>query len=371
MFSELEQYLDRIAEEENIPACDCIVCHGHENVFRHMKGYRDAAKTKPVSTDDRYFLYSVTKPLTMTAVMQLIEQGKLHLEDELCRYLPEFTHMYVKDAPAKNKITIKHLMTMTGGLNYDLKAPGICAAIEKNPNAALAEIVKGIAAQPLDFEPGTHFQYSLCHDVLGRVIEVVSKMSYGAYMKKYLFDPLGMEHTGYSVEEAAPYLTEQYWFDDCTHKQRVIDAEYNEFRLTPAYESGGAGLITTVDDYGRFLDAMCNSGISASGVRILSRESIDAMRTPELKGVPYEDFRGTGLIGYNYGLGVRTMVDRAVGGAKSPVGEFGWDGAAGSYTLIDVENQIGIFYAQEIRAKSNMGQIHAGIRDLVYKALLG
>ena len=219
----------------------------------------------------------------MTAVMQLVEQGKLHLEDELCEYLPEFEHMYVKDTLAKNKITIEHLMSMRGGFNYDLNAPGIRAVIEKNPNASLADVIKGLATQPLDFEPGTHFEYSLCHDVLGRVIEVVSGMSYGAYMKKHLFEPLGMKHTGYSVEEALPYLTEQYISDGFPHKRKAIGA-YNQFRLTPAYESGGAGLIATADDYGRFVEAMCNYGVSASGTRILSKESIDTMRFRKLEG---------------------------------------------------------------------------------------
>ena len=307
----------------------------------------------------------------MTAVMQLVEQGKLHLEDELCEYLPEFEHMYVKDTLAKNKITIEHLMSMRGGFNYDLNALGIRAVIEKNPNASLADVIKGLATQPLDFEPGTHFEYSLCHDVLGRVIEVVSGMSYGAYMKKHLFEPLGMKHTGYSVEEALPYLTEQYISDGFPHKRKAIGA-YNQFRLTPAYESGGAGLIATADDYGRFVEAMCNYGVSASGTRILSKESIDTMRFRKLEGVPYEDFRHkVSIHGYDYGLGVRTMVNKTISGSKSPVGEFGWDGAAGAYMLVDVENQIGIFYAQEIFAKSSMAQeIHPRIRNLVYEALL-
>ena len=371
MLEELGQYLQMISEEDGIPACDCIVYKDHEVVFRKMIGYRDAAKTKPVSDQDRYMLYSTTKPLTMTAVMQLIESGKLHLEDEVDLYLPEFAHMYVGKTPAKNKITIEYLMSMRGGFNYDLNGPGIRAVIEKNPDADLEEVMKGLATQPLDFEPGTRFEYSLCHDVLARVIEVVSGMSYGMYMKKHIFEPLGMQDTGYSLEEALPYLTEQYLFHPDTREMEPT-GPVNAFRLTPKYESGGAGLIATVQDYGKFADAMCNDGVAKDGTRILSRESIDKMRLTKLTGVPYEDFRHkVSMRGYDYALGVRTMVNKVISGAKSPVGEFGWDGAAGAYVLMDVDNRIAIFYAQQILEKGNMStEIHPRIRNLVYEALL-
>lgn len=372
MFAKLKAYLEAISVEENIPACDCIVYHGHEIVFRHMVGYSDAKKTKSVSADDKYILYSATKPLTMTAVMQLVERGQLHLEDELYRFLPEFEHMYVKDSPAKNKITIEHLMTMRGGFNYNLNGEGIREVIEGNPNATLAEVMKGLAKQPLDFEPGTHFQYSLCHDVLGRVIEVVSGMTYGEYMRENIFQPLEMEHTGYSIESAFPNLTEQYVTDGPNPQIKVVGAK-NPFRLTICYESAGAGVVSTVGDYGKFIDAMCNYGVSKKGVRILSEKSIDMMRANRLDETCYADFRkNINMKGYSYGLGVRTMVDKKISGAKSPIGEFGWDGAAGAYVLIDVENQIGIFYAQQIRGKGKVmaGEIHPRIRDLVYEELV-
>lgn len=370
MFSELKQYLEMISEEDNIPACDCIVYKGHDVVFRHMVGYSDAAKTKPVSADDKYILYSCTKPMTMTAVMQLVERGLIKLEDEIDQYLPEFEHMYVGDKPAQNKITVEHLMSMRGGFNYKISGSGIQEVIQKNPNATLAEVVKGLAKQPLDFEPGTHFKYSFCHDVLGRIIEVVSGMTYGEYMRKNIFEPLGMNDTGYSIEEAIPNLTEQYVVDGKPHEIRAV-GPVNPYCLTPCYEAGGAGAIATVNDYGKFVEAMCNYGVSASGVRILSKESIDMMRAPRLDQACYDDFRhNIKMRGYSYGLGVRTMVNKVISGSKSPIGEFGWDGAAGSYVLIDVENQIGIFYAQEVRGKGNMAtEIHPRIRNLVYDAL--
>lgn len=369
MFSELKQYLEMISEEENIPACDCIVYKGHDVVFRHMVGYSDAAKTKPVSADDKYILYSTTKPITMVAVMQLIEKGLLRLEDKIYKYLPEFEHMYLINKPAETKITVEHLMSMRGGFNYNLRGAGIREVIETNPSATLAEVMKGLAKQSLSFEPGTRFAYSLCHDVLGRIIEVVSGMTLGEYLKEYIFRPLGMNDTGFSIEDALPNLTEQYVADGAPREIRVIKP-MNPYQLTPCYESGGAGLVSTVNDYGKFVEAMCNYGALTSGVRILSKESIDLMRFRTVDKVCHEDFRNSlGLRGYTYGLGVRTLVNKVTSGSRSPIGEFGWDGAAGSYVLIDVENQIGIFYAQQIRGKAMGVEIHPRIRNLVYEAL--
>lgn len=368
MFSELKQYLEMINEEENIPACDCIVYKGHDVVFRHMVGYSDVAKIKPVTAEDKYILYSVTKPITMVAVMQLIEKGLLRLEDKIYKYLPEFENMYVREKPAENKITVEHLMSMRGGFNYNLRGAGIREVIEANPSATLAEVMKGLAKQSLSFEPGTRFAYSLCHDVLGRIIEVVCGITLGEYLKQNIFEPLGMNNTGFPIEDALPYLTEQYVLDGESHKVKVVEP-MNPYCLTPCYESGGAGLVSTVDDYGKFVDAMCNGGISSSGVRLLSQESIDLMRFRTVDEICQADFqKSLGLHGYSYGLGVRTMVDKTASGSKGPIGEFGWDGAAGSYVLIDVENKIGIFYAQQIRGK-RMIQIHSHIRDLVYDAL--
>ncbi len=381
-FAKLEKYIDSISEKYHVPASDITVYHGHEAVYRYIRGYSDAAGTKKASEDDRYILYSATKPLTAAAALQLIERGKLRLEDEIYRYLPEFEHMYVREkpgnatsrnsnggtdvpgvVPAKRKITVEHLLTMRGGFNYDLKGEGILSVVNANPEATLSDVMKGLARQPLDFEPGTHFQYSLCHDVLAAVIEAASGMSYGQYMKENIFNPLGMDSAGYSTEEAYPYLTEQY------AAGRGAVGAVNSYRFTPRYESGGAGLISTAGDYGKFVEAMCNYGVSSDGTRILTKESIDMMRRPRLDAVCLDEFF-LKQAGYSYGLGVRTLVDKKAKGAKSPIGEFGWDGAAGAYVLMDVENRIGIFYAQQVLGGYSSVEMHMVIRDMVYDALM-
>lgn len=367
-FTKLKDYLEHLKETENIPACDCVVYKGHDIVFRHMAGFSDLAGKKPVSASDKYILYSATKVLTATATMQLVERGMLGLEDAVSQYLPEFAHMYVGDKEAENRITVEHLLSMRGGFNYNVDVPQIRQAVQDNPQADTAEIIKALAKVPLDFEPGTRFQYSLCHDVLARLIEVVSGMKFSKYMEENIFKPLGMINSGFSLEDNLELLSQQYNADPETKELTPVPYT-NWLMLTPNYESGGAGLVSTVEDYGRFVEAMCNYGISASGVRILSEESIDQMRTNRLDAVCLKDFENCNKKGYGYGLGVRTLMEKEESGAKSPIGEFGWDGAAGAYVMMDVENQIGIFYAQQVLARDVSPIIHVKIRNLVYECL--
>ncbi len=368
MFSKVKEYLDNLVSNERVPACDCIVYHGHDVVFRHMAGYSDIEKTKPVTSMDKYMLFSATKVVTVTAVMQLVDRGQLRLEDELYHYLPEFEHMYVGDIPAVNKITVEHLLSMQAGFGYDPSIPEIQKVIDENPMASTADIISGLAKAPLLFEPGTRFQYSFCHDVLGRLIEVISGMSYGEYIKKNIFEPLNMHDSGFSIEEAVPFLTQQYEVRGSSPAIPVPIGHESHLQLTPCFESGGAGMVSTVEDYGRFIDAMCNNGVSASGIRIISKESIDSIRINRLVGAAKEDFDKWGILGYGYGLGVRTLIDKETSSSKSPIGEFGWDGYAGAYVMIDVENNVGIFYAQQV-CRKNMYQRHWKLRDLVYESL--
>ena len=209
-FHLLDQYLDSLNEEYGIPGLDVIVTRDHETIYRHMAGCSDPEGKKPVSPRDFYFLYSCTKLVTMTAMMQLIEQGKASLYDPISRFLPEWDHMTVINADwktkgfgynptlsepshyAKNRVRIIDCMSMMAGLTYDLDSEAIRETLQKNPNANTREIVAAIARMPLLYEPGTHYQYSLGHDVIAAVIEVISGERFSDYLQKHIFEPLGI-----------------------------------------------------------------------------------------------------------------------------------------------------------------------------------
>lgn len=332
----------------------------------------------PASEQDLYTVYSCTKVMTMIAAMQLIEQGKLSLDDPLEKYIPEFARVNLaKDyvmgdpphkwpaedsslVPARKKIYIHQLMSMTAGFSYDT------AAVVKLADSGdgTVGVVRAMAKMPMLFEPGERYMYSLCHDVMAAVVEVVSGMRFSEYLKKYIFEPLGAEDMYFQVpREKKHLLVDQYTYQTGS----VKPGSGLHFRVTSEYESGGAGLICNVASYSKVLDAMACGGVGANGVRILSEESIRIMSQNRLGDVQMEDFRKMEKVGYGYGLGVRTLMDGTA--SKGPVGEFGWDGAAGAYCVIDPVNRVSIFYAQQVVEMPPAGKYHPIIRDLVYEGL--
>ncbi len=374
-FTKMADLIDSLGGR-GIPGCDCIVHYRYREVFRRMQGYSDTELRVPKSAEDMHWLYSATKPVTCAAVMQLIERGMLGLEDPVAEYLPAFSEMAVRDrgrlVPARTPITIRSLMSMSSGLNYDLQTPSIRETVrDSGGHAATRQIVDAIAREPLDFEPSTHYQYSLSHDVLAAVVEAVSGTSFSAFLQENIFGPLGMEHSAFHVTpEIRPRLAAAFLYDDRTHTSAPSPDPYgNAYVLTDRYESGGAGMISTAEDYIRFADAMGGGGTGANGARILEESSIARMRQNEFDGVRMRDFReNAGKPGYGYGLGVRTLIDPAA--ARSPVGEFGWDGAAGSYVMIDPVNHVSLFYAQQVLGcVYAYGTVHPALRDLTYECL--
>ena len=347
-----------------------------------MVGFSDHEKTVPIAGNEYYYLFSATKVITMIAAMQLIEQGKLALEDELRKYLPEFGSMRVSskefpmsmmpssDAdsflPAKNQIRIVDLMAMMGGLTYDIGSAEIRETIELSGGKAdTREMIKAIAKMPLVFEPGTHWNYSLCHDVMGAVIEVVSGEKFSDYLKSHIFEPLGADHirfTDDSIKAAAMYT--------CVPGGAIEPIpQSNMFKLTENYESGGAGLMSTVDSYSRIIDALANGGVGANGVRILTEDSIKLFMRGVTDGQPLDDYRARfNASEYRYGHGVRVRCTTAKG--RAPIGEFGWDGAAGANCVIDPVNRISVFYVQHIMNHQEVySTIHPTVRNLVYECL--
>lgn len=392
-FTKLKECLDRMISEYGAPGVDCIVCKDHEQLFRYYAGFSDIENNKKVCGNELYIIFSMTKMLTCTCALQLYEQGKFKLDDPVSMYLPEFEKMRITnealdtesavkiasgksqgeklhvsaDGYAKNPITIKDLFTMSAGLDYDLGAKGITEALAAGKTST-RDLVKAISETVLGFEPGTRFRYSLCHDVIGALIEVWSGMTFGEYMKKNLLEPLGMKDTFFGIpkdEERLSRMAARYEYDG-DHKPRLMALEC-PYTLADGYESGGAGLISSTEDYALFLDALASGGVGKTGNRILKEETIKLMGgTNHLKGMQLEDF-GVLRPGYGYGLGMRTHMNPSLSGSLSPVGEFGWDGAAGAFSLVDPENRISLTYFQQIHGWDVV--IQSEIRNALYQCI--
>ena len=369
-FEKISAYLDSLGNDWGIPACDLSIhLHGKE-VYRRLCGWRDADKREKASRQDVYWLYSSSKLMTCTAALQLIERGVIALEDPVSKYLPFFADLPVltPDGPKapKRQATISDLFTMRSGLTYDLQNPWVLKTMrESGGKASTQELIRALAARGLVFEPGEHFFYSLSHDALGAVIEIASGMKLSEYLSKNIFGPLSMRSfTFHPDSETFEKMQDQYTYDTLAKRAVQYGKAYNMYAIGENYESGGAGLIGSVDDYMKLADALCNFGES-NGVRILRPETVEAMRTNRMSGSSLEDFHRM-REEYGYGLGVRVMMEE---GRGSPVGEFGWDSAAGAWVTISPEFGLTAFYAQHVLECPDVYRvIHPTLRNLIYEA---
>ena len=351
-------------EALGIPSVDCVVYHKGKPVFRYQSGFSDEAKTKPIDGSERYNIYSCSKVITCTAFLQLVEKDLVRLEDPVYEYLPEFRNMkklvdgHLEDV--KNTMTVRHLMTMTAGLTYNVTSENLLRGIrETNGRMSTREAMKYLACDPLIFEPGSSWCYSLCHDVLAAILEVVTGKRYGQYVKENIFDRVGMKRSTFLLpENELSQIAAQYHWDKESGKPVFCGPEIQLSKFGSEYESGGAGCISTVDDYIAFLEAL------RSGETLLKRDTIVRMTSPQIskaadavyfkRNVPPSD--------HSYGLGVRCP---RPGGIRH---DWGWGGLAGAFLAILPEEEATLFYVQHVIG-SPMQNTRNALREAVLQDL--
>ena len=362
-FEYMKNFMDSLTEWI-IPGNSVVIYKDGKKVFEYSSGYSDLEKKIKKTGEEQLYIYSCSKVATVTAALQLYEQGKFLLSDPLYEYLPEFKKMYVKDGDrikaAENPITIRDLFTMTAGLSYATNTPAFEKARKLTDGKMdTRTVIKCLAEEPLLFEPGARWNYSLCHDVLAVLAEVVSGMRFSEYMKKNIFEPLDMNNSYYHAPNDV-IVSPQYIYEiqdtknivelqQKEHTIGVVKRAYgNELVFGENYDSGGAGIITTVDDYAKFAAALANSGTGLNNNRILSSATVKLMKTNQLNEAQRKTMNWRRLRGYGYGLGVRTLIDKAESGSNSSIGEIGWGGAAGATIIADTEEKVALFYAHHM-----------------------
>jgi CubicO group peptidase (beta-lactamase class C family) len=379
-----------------IPGNDISVWIDNKEVFRYQSGYMDVENKIKMTDDCLMNIYSSSKVMTAVAGMQLLEQGKFVLNTPLYDFIPEFKEMYIDDGngnlkKAENTITMRHIFTMTSGMTYsisdELKKE---AEIKTNGKFNTVEVIKTMAKTPLSFEPGTTWQYSYGHDVLAAVVEVISGKKFRDYVNENICQPLGMKETYFhSSEETDKRFAPQYHFvlDNNTDGDEKKGGGYTQsvdmskcgghlvrtdgvvsHRFGEEYDSGGAGIITSVTDYSKLANALANSGLGSTGERILSPYAINLMKQNQLSETQRKTFSWPQLAGYGYGLGVRTMINKAEGGSMSSLGEFGWGGAAGSSVYVDTDLKLGVFYAHHMLNQQE-SYYQPRLRNVIYSCL--
>lgn len=381
------KYLDSLLRhftEIGPTGCALIVSKAGKTVYENYVGYADKEKKRPVCENTLFQMYSSTKVVTAVAALILLERGKILLNDPIAEYLPQFKDMkyykyggnnVAKAVPAQNPITIAHLMSMRSGITYAGNhiptqqgiRDKIGSLINFPQNMDLQEFARSIADVPLAFEPGTQFHYGFGYDVLAALIEAVSGQSFSEFLKKEIFEPLEMCDTMFTVPNLErDRLAGLYYRKD----GEFVSNEVDSYRLDVGFKfhSGGAGLTSTVRDMERL--SRC---LSLGGKPILSSHTVELMHrnqlvTPELLA-SFDRAVSTDwefLKGYGYGLGVRVMLDPAASGAIGTKSEFGWAGAAGTWTMIDPELGLSAFYAHQLKPNNMEGYCHPRLRNAIY-----
>ena len=386
-FTNLEQFMDHLTAWR-IPGNAVSVClHGNE-VFSYQSGFADMENQIPMTKDHYINIYSCSKVATVVAALQLYEQGKFLLDDPLYSFIPEYREMTISDKDgvrkAQNDITLRHLFTMTSGLTYNRETAAFQKARELTGGKMdTLTVIRCLAEDPLASEPGEMWRYSLSHDVLGAVVEVISGQRFGDYVREHIFQPLGMEKACYHNESVRDKMAVQYRYEDGSTgglvAQQAGESKGGEGKAVPVdpgarhafgpeFDSGGAGITTTVAEYSKFCAALANGGVGATGERILAPGTIDLLRTNQLSESQRKTMVWSQLKGYGYGLGVRTMVDRAASGSNGNVGEFGWGGAAGGTVLADPQIGLSVFYAHHM-LNPQEPYYQPRLRNVVYSCL--
>lgn len=337
----------------------CSVYKDGKQVYTHASGYSDKENGIKMTGSETHYIYSVSKVITCALAMTLFEDGLLRLDAPIADVLPEWRSPLVRtrDAngnetlvPADRPITVRDLFTMSAGLTYDRFTPSMLAAREATGGRLpTREFSRALAQEPLAFQPGSEWCYSLCHDLLAAYCEELVGMRFGELAERRFFAPIGLTKTSYGVkkgknDDVAPL----YKFEPDTESAHLNETQKNTYILGNEYDSGGAGIVSCRDDVAKLMDTFARGGISAEGVRIIGENTLKLMRENAIAAIrgswKWEQYKH-----YNYGLGVYTLDDPiALGIPNAPKKLFGWCGAAGYHVIIDMENKLSLVYAEHM-----------------------
>ncbi len=359
----LQGYVDK----GQLPGFLTVVARKGKIAHFETIGMRDVENKKPVEADTIFRIYSMSKPITSVAVMILYDEGHIKLDDPVENYIPAFKDMKVfnneqtETHDAKNKMTIKHLLTHTSGLTYGWGGKPIDKFYSElkvfKRGSTLADMAQKLGKIPLVSEPGERWNYGVSTDVLGYLVEVVSEMPFEEFLQTKIFKPLGMVDTAFSVpKEKVERFAALYRPTEEGGLKLVGNPPLATDDVT-FFPSGGGGLVATAADYLRFCQMLLNGG-KLDGVRILKSETVELMR------YPHHQYRKGGAFGLGFHVVTREDGDKE----KRSTGAFSWSGAAATTFWIDPEKElIGILMTQ---LRNNRYPFQGEFRKFTYQSLI-
>lgn len=387
----IERHLDRrYIQPGKLPGTLTLVARRGEIAYVKAQGLMDAERNKPVCRDTVFRIYSMTKPITSIAMMQLYEQGRFLLDDPVHKYIPAWKNLRVYKSgvypnflttPATSIMTIRDLFTHMSGLTYGfMNRTNVDAAyrelgLDGSRNLTLEALVNQLGELPLEFSPGTAWNYSVSTDVLGYLVQLLADQPLDEYLRDNIFAPLDMPDTGFQVrDDQLDRFAACYQYQSGDQLKLQDDPETSHFRHKNKFVSGGGGLVSTIDDYFHFAQALCQGG-EFRGRRIIGRKTLEFMRcnhlpgNQDLPGLAVGAFSETPYAGTGFGLGFSVKTDVAKSQTNGSAGEYGWGGLASTNFFVDpVEELVMIFMTQLIPSSSY--PIRQELRAIVNGALV-
>jgi CubicO group peptidase (beta-lactamase class C family) len=377
--------LEHFITMRNGPAgCALSVSVGDKLIYEGYHGFSNIESARKIGPDTLYRMYSCSKIITAAALLLLLERGQVQLDDPVFHYLPEYknavycryTGNNIETQYPVDSLTIKHLLTMTSGLTYEgcsnttqLSVGKVMKELNAQGGFTTREFARRMAEVPLAFQPGTHWNYGVGHDVLGAVIEEASGRPFGAFLKDEIFEPVGMKDTAFFVDEQDNRLATLYYYEN----EKLMPNRSDDYRFRKSYrfESGGGGLVSSLNDMSRFARMLALGGV-IEGTRVMGRKTIELMRQNHLCPSALDDFRAAHIngwefmSGYGYGLGVKTCIDLPGSNCIGSPGDFSWAGAAGTLLVMDSGEGLSFAYMHQLMPNNMEGYCHPRIKNTVY-----
>lgn len=350
----VEEWLQVYVDQGKIAGAVTLVARRGQIAHLHAAGRMDIETDSPMEPDTIFRIYSLTKIVTSVAVLILLDEGRIQLDDPIARYLPAFSDVKVfKEKSAsgieveelQRPITIHHLLTHTSGIGHDALFGSPLASVYRKaelarPDQTLEEMVERLTKLPLLHQPGAGWYYSISPDVLARMVEVVSGLRFDDFLRERIFEPLGMTDTGFYVPDYELHRLATVYSVERNGRLKAVDSAVSSpYAQERTYLSGSAGLVSTPMDFYRFAQMLLAGG-EWDGVRILQPETVALMTRNHLPQelLPYRmPWRHVQHYtdGCGFGLGVRVVLDPEEWGLPGSVGEYGWAGATNTYLWID------------------------------------
>ena len=384
-------HLQRYVDAGKIAGALALVARRGQVAYLEPFGHLEIERRRPVTPDSIWRIYSMTKPITSVGLMMLYEEGRFQLDDPVHRFIPAWQNLrlYVggnypvfKTAPVERPMTIRDLLSHTSGLTYGfMERTNVDAAYRKlgvadqtRSGYTLHDMVDTLTELPLEFSPGTRWNYSVATDVVGHLIELISGKQLDVYLRERILGPLGMRDTSFVLDDAqVSRFAANYERQGDGSLKMIDDPEQSNYRKRTFF-SGGGGLLSTAPDYFRFTSMMQNMG-ELDGVRILGRKTVELMTMNHLPGgqdltelAQGGMFTETAYAGVGFGLGFSVMQSPARAQVVGSPGEFAWGGAASTAFWIDPVEDLTVIFMTQLMPSSSY-PLRRELRVLTYAAL--